>query len=542
MFFFLLDVTADWSDHALWWPMKNQWLKRTRTTLDQAGIQADTLLHFTPMHKNLRVQLPDLRYVDSRVDFSIPTFNAVVQLCDDLGIRHAEELSFSRPLIMAHLKQNYPNLDITPLQRQFDQIGPITQNESTLNQVTNVSTLTRAMSAQPFVDFAPSSMNGNNSGPIIATARNVPVEKPSFLYPVEAVKPTLMTSPVTPSAEGKATLLRPKSLIEKARLNAGWLDSNLSIYEQGVREYDLLLLRFKYYNFYDLNPKLDAVRINQLYEQAKWSLITEEVDCTEEEMFLFAGLQLQINILALNPDPNDQYIEVNDDIDAALDELQLTLEGSNAIQYNYQQQSNGTSTINYGYSDIPELSGYLRFAKHKLFTLKNFKRYYFILKDTNLKLYKSIEDRQGSPAFIINLKGCDITPDLNVTQNKYGFKIHNYNDDGQTEYWLRCESEKQYAEWITACRLATKGRTMADASYRTEVQTTRDFLKKQQYSGSPVMPTQSNKIAINPDDYIALRFLRRRDQHVSKRNENIFFFILTKIFIYSLDKGNKQNL
>ncbi|OTF74729.1 fermitin-like protein [Euroglyphus maynei] len=233
-------------------------------------------------------------------------------------------------------------------------------------------------------------------------------------------------------------------------------------------------------------------------------------------MFLFAGLQLQINILALNPDPNDQYIEVNDDIDAALDELQLTLEGSSAVQYNYQQ-SNGTSSINYGYSDIPELSGFLRFAKHKLFTLKNFKRYYFVLKDTNLKLYKSIEDRHGSPAFIINLKGCDITPDLNVTQNKYGFKIHNYHDDGTTEYWLRCESEKQYAEWITACRLATKGRTMADASYRTEVQTTRDFLKKQQYSGSPVMPTQSNKIAINPDDYIALRFLRRRDQHVTNR-------------------------
>ncbi|OTF71165.1 hypothetical protein BLA29_008302, partial [Euroglyphus maynei] len=266
--------------------MKNQWLKRTRTTLDQAGIQADTLLHFTPMHKNLRVQLPDLRYVDSRVDFSIPTFNAVVQLCDDLGIRHAEELSFSRPLIMAHLKQNYPNLDISPFQRQFDQIGPIAQNESTLNQATNVSTLTRAMSAQPFVDFAPSS-NGTTNRPIVAIARNIPVEKPSYLYPVEAVKGTLMTSPVTPSAEGKATLLRPKSLIEKARLNAGWLDSNLSIYEQGVREFDLLLLRFKYYNFYDLNPKLDAVRINQLYEQAKWSLITEEVDCTEEEMFLF---------------------------------------------------------------------------------------------------------------------------------------------------------------------------------------------------------------------------------------------------------------
>src|SRR5699024_4689877 len=99
------DVTADWSDHALWWPLNNTWLKRTRSTLDQVGIQADTQLHFTPMHKVLRVQLPDLRYIDARVDFSVNSFNAVVQLCDDLGVRHPEELSFSRPLITAHLKQ-----------------------------------------------------------------------------------------------------------------------------------------------------------------------------------------------------------------------------------------------------------------------------------------------------------------------------------------------------------------------------------------------------------------------------------------------------
>lgn len=47
----------DWSDHALWWPGKNVWLTRTRSTLDQVGLHADALLHFTPMHKVLRVQV-----------------------------------------------------------------------------------------------------------------------------------------------------------------------------------------------------------------------------------------------------------------------------------------------------------------------------------------------------------------------------------------------------------------------------------------------------------------------------------------------------
>jgi len=37
------------------------------------------------MHKTARVQLPDLRYVDMRVDFSIKTFNAVIQICKELS-------------------------------------------------------------------------------------------------------------------------------------------------------------------------------------------------------------------------------------------------------------------------------------------------------------------------------------------------------------------------------------------------------------------------------------------------------------------------
>lgn len=100
----------DWSDHALWWPMKNKWLSHTRQTLDQYGVQADAFLHFTPMHKNLRVQLPDLRYLDTKVDFSVKTFSAVIQLCKELGIRHPEELSFSKPLEPNHLKYNFKDM------------------------------------------------------------------------------------------------------------------------------------------------------------------------------------------------------------------------------------------------------------------------------------------------------------------------------------------------------------------------------------------------------------------------------------------------
>ena len=71
-----------------------------------------------------------------------------------------------------------------------------------------------------------------------------------------------------------------------------WLDSSLSLMEQGIRDFDTLLLRFKFYTFYDLNPKSDPVRINLIYEQAKWQILNGVIDCTEEEMMLFAALQV----------------------------------------------------------------------------------------------------------------------------------------------------------------------------------------------------------------------------------------------------------
>jgi kindlin 2 len=69
--------------------------------------------------------------------------------------------------------------------------------------------------------------------------------------------------------------------------------------EQGVREFDTLCLRFKFYVFYDLNPKYDAIRINQIYEQARWQLLNEEIDCTEEEMLMFGALQVSSNSSSL---------------------------------------------------------------------------------------------------------------------------------------------------------------------------------------------------------------------------------------------------
>ena len=51
----------------------------------------------------------------------------------------------------------------------------------------------------------------------------------------------------------------------------GWPYSYCVAIEDHVEKliYYYFLFRYKYYNFYDLNPKYDGSRINQIYEQAR---------------------------------------------------------------------------------------------------------------------------------------------------------------------------------------------------------------------------------------------------------------------------------
>ena len=128
--FSFVDIAMDWSDHAMWWPEKNIWLDNTRWTLDQYNITADAFLQFTPMHKTLRIQLPDLRYIDCSVDFSVRTFNAMLNLCSELEIRHPEELSLCKPLEIEHLKYNYSQVKRAEEKRRRVTLGAMPNHRS----------------------------------------------------------------------------------------------------------------------------------------------------------------------------------------------------------------------------------------------------------------------------------------------------------------------------------------------------------------------------------------------------------------------------
>lgn len=43
------------------------------------------------------------------------------------------------------------------------------------------------------------------------------------------------------------------------------------------------------------------------------------------------------------------------------------------------------------------------------------------------------------PAYDVNLKGCEVTPDVNISQNKYGIKLEVPSSEGMTEMYIRCD-------------------------------------------------------------------------------------------------------
>ncbi|KAJ6654012.1 hypothetical protein lerEdw1_007521, partial [Lerista edwardsae] len=265
-----------------------------------------------------------------------------------------------------------------------------------------------------------------------------------------------VSQPVT-SPEILAKMYKPQALLDKAKINQGWLDSSRSLMEQDVKENEALLLRFKYYSFFDLNPKYDAIRINQLYEQSKWAILLEEIECTEEEMMMFAALQYHINKLSIMSSENhlNNSDKEVDEVDAALSDLEITLEGGK------------TSTILGDITSIPELADYIKVFKHRLLWV-----------------------------------ACELSTLLCQWPEMGGIEI-------VSDSFFYDLQEKQYAHWMAACRLASKGKTMADSSYNLEVQNILSFLKMQHLNPDPQIITEQVTTDINPECLVSPRYLKK---------------------------------
>ncbi|EMP33103.1 Fermitin family like protein 2 [Chelonia mydas] len=488
------DVKKDWSDHALWWEKKRTWLLKTHWTLDKYGIQADAKLQFTPQHKLLRLQLPNMKYVKVKVNFSDRVFKAVSDICKTFNIRHPEELSLLRKP-RDPTKKKKRKIDDQSEDEALELEGPlITPGSGT--DVLYIGPVKGSIYSSP-------GLYSKTMTPTYDSHDGSPLSPTSAWFGDSALSegnPGILavSQPIT-SPEILAKMYKPQALLDKAKINQGWLDSSRSLMEQDVKENEALLLRFKYYNFFDLNPKYDAIRINQLYEQSKWAILLEEIECTEEEMMMFAALQYHINKLSIMSSENhlNNSDKEVDEVDAALSDLEITLEGGK------------TSTILGDITSIPELADYIKVFKPKKLTLKGYKQYWCTFKDTSISCYKSKDESSGTPAHQMNLRGCEVTPDVNISGQKFNIKLLIPVADGMNEIWLRCDNEKQYAHWMAACRLASKGKTMADSSYNLEVQNILSFLKMQHLNPDPQLIPEQVTTDINPECLVSPRYLKK---------------------------------
>lgn len=185
----------------------------------------------------------------------------------------------------------------------------------------------------------------------------------------------------------------------------------------------------------------------------------------------------------------DQDDEDQDDVDTALSKLEKSLDVVELTHANHStetltksaQAKQPVQNIDSVINELSnELCGELYLMKQQKYTFKKFKTHYFTLDDAHyLSYYKSKEESTGKPIDKVNLKGSEIAPDVNVAARKFGINIRVPTHQGLTELNIRCPNEEAYAQWMSACKLASKNKSLSDPAFAIEVKSILNLLQIQ---------------------------------------------------------------
>ncbi len=108
---------------------------------------------------------------------------------------------------------------------------------------------------------------------------------------------------------------------------------------------------------------------------------------------------------------------------------------------------------------------------------------------------------------VLFLLDCEVVPQVNVSKNKYNIKLKIPGPD-MTELELSCNSDVQYGRWMAACRLASKGKTMADPTYDVEVSGIKTFISMQKDKDETDGPAMENS-SLQSEDFVPPRLLTK---------------------------------
>ncbi|KAL5269303.1 hypothetical protein ACHWQZ_G002948 [Mnemiopsis leidyi] len=465
----LLGSLKNWSKYALWCTDKKTWLIAPRATLNTYGLDAGNKVIFTTTSKKLSIQLPDRTQLDlEKADFSNTLFSVVCTICRDLRIRHPEELS----LLRCAKEEDLKDARNVTARRTFR--------------------VRKANKPKPKKDTGASQNSVNTAG---ANANGEPLSPHGSVANV---------CQLTPDEIDHIDIKEGKTMDERAMMNAGWLDSSKSLMEQDVQEGDMLLLRFKYFAFLDLNKQRDEARISALYHQAIRSVLSEDVVPTESECLEFAALQFAVEQAVRNPPKLAPAIAPGkDDLDSALADLEVSL-GANDPDL---EKLNNTVLPNYN----RELQANLKFKKPNkiFFFLAKPKMHKFTFRDTTMSFYKDSAG-SGPPDFVQDLKDCSIVPEVDIRKGKY---ILHIKPPGGKEYLVLFGDKEEFCQWTAACRLASKGKPISDSTYDSEIDIVKTMANMQEHSQT--LKLNRNKRAavtsdeIKTEDFVSARVGRK---------------------------------
>jgi len=442
----------DWSKYAIWWPLKNQWLLKTKCTVDQYGLQANEKIKFIKTHKNIRIQMPDFNVVETAIDFSATLFQTVINLCKKIELKNPEEVSLMK---IAPVEAVVPDVSDN---KSEDEISLHSRDD---NKLTVSATLSRHSIASLSKNLTLDTSASEARDTLVTNRNNLDIHE-------------LM----------RKMGIRNKNAQEKSYLNQFWLDSSKSLMEQNVNENDLLHLRFKYFSFYNLNAENDSVRVNQLYEQAKFSILSDEINCTEDELIHFAALQLQIYIqtkvmsetVSMKKSvykPVNIETNIDDELDKLMAQLELPLDYDNTIK---------TTKVAKPAAAMTEIGEELEIMNAKQ-TFKKFKKFYAQLKETFISYYTSKEElvTKSAPIERFNLNGAQVLPEFDVDENKFSVLLKiPAEGSSQKEIIVRFGNQQSFAKWLAAFKLVSKNKTIADFdAYQFEVLTINSLMEIQ---------------------------------------------------------------
>jgi len=187
------------------------------------------------------------------------------------GIRHAEELSLLRSpklptTIGTNERRTSPRRrrhNIGALNRHNSMGDSLANNTSTLSTLFSPTTpkLRSTAAINTIVNISNKKKKIKFSVLLFFFSKESSVHQQRSISNLSKSLNSLVTNgdgnlAQTPIKNHLPQLIKPINLIEKSKLNGLWYDSSRSLMEQNTNEHDLILLRFKYFTFYDLNPKV----------------------------------------------------------------------------------------------------------------------------------------------------------------------------------------------------------------------------------------------------------------------------------------------